>query len=100
MHIFFRFPDASLFSRGRYRIRPRSPLASAPPSEAPGVSILRPLKGLDVNLYENLESTFTQEYPNFELLLCVTDEDDQALPIVRELISKYPHVRAKISLGK
>ncbi|KAJ3989553.1 glycosyltransferase like family 2-domain-containing protein [Lentinula detonsa] len=87
-------------ARSRYRLRPRSPLSSAARTAVPGVSILRPLKGLDTNLYENLESTFTQEYPNFEILLCVADEDDQALPVVRELISKYPHVSAKISIGE
>ncbi|KAF9076112.1 glycosyltransferase like family 2-domain-containing protein [Rhodocollybia butyracea] len=86
--------------RKRYRLRPRSPLATASPSSVPGVSILRPLKGLDTNLYENLESTFTQEYPNFEILLCVADEDDQALPVVRDLLSKYPHVAAKILVGE
>lgn len=65
----------------------------------PGVSILRPLKGLDTNLYENLESTFTQEYPNFEILLSVAEDDDQALPVVRELLSKYPNVNAKLIIG-
>jgi ceramide glucosyltransferase len=64
------------------------------------VSILRPLKGLDTNLYENLESTFTQEYPNYEILLSVTDAHDQALPIVRELIAKYPRTRARIIIGE
>ncbi|KIK70779.1 glycosyltransferase family 21 protein [Collybiopsis luxurians FD-317 M1] len=87
-------------ARNRYRLRPRSPLAAADPSAVPGVSILRPLKGLDTNLYENLESTFTQEYPNFEILLCVAHEDDQALPVVRDLVSKYPHVAAKILIGE
>ena len=84
-------------SRARYRLRPRSPLATSP--NAPGVSILRPLKGLDTNLYENLESTFVQEYPNFEILLSVADEDDQALTVVRELMSQYPQVNAKIIIG-
>ena len=65
----------------------------------PGVSILRPLKGLDTNLYENLESTFTQEYPNYEIFLSVDHEDDQALPIVRDLIAKYPDVKAHIVIG-
>ncbi|KAJ3760710.1 glycosyltransferase family 21 protein [Lentinula raphanica] len=87
-------------ARSRYRLRPRSPLSSATRTAVPGVSILRPLKGLDTNLYENLESTFTQEYPNFELLCCVADEDDQALPVVRELKSRYPHVDAKILIGE
>lgn len=90
---FVALPD---YSRRRYRLRPRSPLSSAPASSVPGVSILRPLKGLDNNLFENLESTFTQEYPNFEILLSVDDESDQALGVVRELLQKYPNIDAKI----
>ncbi|KXN85682.1 Ceramide glucosyltransferase [Leucoagaricus sp. SymC.cos] len=86
--------------RRRYRLRPRSPLASAPANTVPGVSILRPLKGLDTNLYENLESTFTQEYPNYELLFSVADPNDQALGVVRELIAKYPDVKAEIVVGE
>lgn len=67
----------------------------------PGVSILRPLKGLDANLYENLESTFTQEYPKsrFQVLLSVAEETDQALPVVRSLLEKYPDVDADIIIG-
>lgn len=86
--------------RRRYRMRPRSPLATAPSDSIPGVSILRPLKGLDANLYENLESTFTQEYPNFEIILSVADEQDQALPVARELISKYPSINARVIIGE
>ncbi|KAF9244543.1 glycosyltransferase family 21 protein [Melanogaster broomeanus] len=84
--------------RRRYRLRPRSPLAASP--DAPGVSILRPLKGLDTNLYENLESTFAQEYPKYEILLSVADEHDQALSVVRDLMSQYPQVNAKIIIGE
>jgi ceramide glucosyltransferase len=58
------------------------------------------LKGLDTNLYENLESTFTQEYPNYEILLSVADEQDQALSVVRDLLAKYPNVNAKVIIGK
>ncbi|KAF7339787.1 Glycosyltransferase family 21 protein [Mycena venus] len=87
-------------ARRRYRLRPRSPLAVAPASSVPGVSILRPLKGLDMNLYENLESTFTQEYPNYELLLSVADERDQALSVARELMTKYPSVNCRIIIGE
>ncbi|KAF8898915.1 glycosyltransferase family 21 protein [Infundibulicybe gibba] len=87
-------------ARKRYTLRPRSPLAAASPLNAPGVSILRPLKGLDTNLYENLESTFTQEYPNYEVLLSVADGSDQALPVIRALIAKYPTVNARIIIGE
>ena len=68
-------------------------------SSVPGVSILRPLKGLDTNLFENLESSFKQEYPNFEILLSVADEHDKALPVVYELLAKYPNVNARVIIG-
>ncbi|KDQ18454.1 glycosyltransferase family 21 protein, partial [Botryobasidium botryosum FD-172 SS1] len=86
--------------RRRYRLRPRSPLSSKPSTELPGVSILRPLKGLDPNLYENLESTFTQEYSNYEVLFSVKDAHDQALGVVQELMDKYPSVDAKVVVGE
>jgi ceramide glucosyltransferase len=60
---------------------------------------LRPLKGLDTNLYENLESTFKQDYPKYELLLAVADDQDQALPVVRELLAKYPRTNARVIIG-
>jgi ceramide glucosyltransferase len=93
-------PTHPAISRKRYRLRPRSPLSSLNREAVPGVSILRPLKGLDTNLYENLESTFIQEYPNFEIILSVADENDQALPIIKELMQKYPDVDAKVIVGE
>lgn len=88
------------FSRKRYRLRPRSPLASEVASAVPGVTILRPLKGLDTNLYENLESTFTQEYPNYEIIMSVANEHDQALSVAWDLLTKYPNANAKVIIGK
>lgn len=89
-------------SRRRYRWRRKSQFlhSNTTHSSAPGVSILRPLKGLDTNLYENLESTFNQEYPNYEIIFSVADERDQALPLVQSLISRYPDVKATVIIGK
>lgn len=64
------------------------------------MSILRPLRGLDCNLYENLEASFRQDYPNFEILFSVADEADAAIPIVHELCERYPHVSAKLIIGQ
>jgi len=88
------------FSRSKYafRPRPRSSLATDP--NAPGVSIVRPLKGLDPNLYENLESSFLQEYPNFEIIFSVHDKNDLALRTVNELVLKYPTVPVQIFTSK
>ncbi|KAH8991915.1 glycosyltransferase family 21 protein [Lactarius akahatsu] len=83
-------------ARKKYRSRPnREPAATT----VPGVSILRPLRGLDTNLLENLESSFRQEYPHFEILLSVADEHDKALPVVYELLAKYPNVNARVIIG-
>lgn len=65
----------------------------------PGVSVLRPLRGLDTNLYDNLESSFLQVYPKFEIIFSVAEEGDAAIPIVHELMQKYPHVTARLIIG-
>jgi len=86
-------------ARKQYSNRPRSPLSSSSADAVPGVSILRPLKGLDTNLFENLESSMVQEYPKYEVIFAVEDENDQALGVVREVIAKHPHVDARVKIG-
>lgn len=88
-------------SRKRYAKLPTSepPVEPLPVDLAPGVSILRPLRGLDTNLYENLEASFVQDYPKFEIIFSVADESDAAIPIVEELKRLYPQVEAKILVG-
>lgn len=81
-------------------MRPTSPLETASAHDVPGVSILRPLKGLDGNLFENLESTCRQRYPKYELIFSVADEDDQALEVVEELRQKYPKMDMKVIIGE
>lgn len=68
----------------------------------PGVSVIKPLVGVDRNLLANLETFFWMNYPSdrFELLFCVSNADDPALMIVRTLMSKYPDIDARIFTGK
>ncbi len=62
-------------------------------SSLPGVTVLKPLKGLDADLYENLATFCRQDYPRFQLVLGVADPGDPAVQIVRRLQADYPHVR-------
>ncbi|KAF8167738.1 glycosyltransferase family 21 protein [Crassisporium funariophilum] len=87
-------------ARRRYRTRQQPQSSRADVSSAPGVSILRPLKGLDTNLYENLETTFKQDYPRFEIIFSVADENDQAINVVQSLIDRYPQVKVTIITGE
>ena len=67
--------------------------------EHSGVSILKPLCGAPVTLYENLRTYFTLQYPVFELIFCVADEDDPALEVVKKLQEEFPEVSTIVSTG-
>ncbi len=64
--------------------------------EAVGISVLKPLAGLDDGLQENLRSFFQQDYRDFELLFAVRQEQDAAADVVRRLMAEYPAVQAKL----
>ncbi|KAH9525732.1 hypothetical protein Btru_002222 [Bulinus truncatus] len=70
-----------------------------PEEDLPGVSILKPLTGVDTNLKSNLETFFTQKYPKYELLFSVPDDNDPAILVVKSLIDSYPKVDAKLFIG-
>ncbi len=56
----------------------------------PPISILKPLKGLDDNLFDNLESFCLQDYPAYEIIFSIQDHDDPSCRIVRKIKDKYP----------
>lgn len=64
----------------------------------PAVSILKPLKGADLGLEENLKSFFLLDYPNYEIIFSVADANDPAIPIVRGLQKQFPGI-SKLLLG-
>jgi ceramide glucosyltransferase len=60
------------------------------PKELPPVSILKPLKGTDPEMYASLRSHCVQDYPQYEIIFGVTNADDPAVPLVEKLIAEFP----------
>ncbi|ORX91659.1 hypothetical protein K493DRAFT_227502 [Basidiobolus meristosporus CBS 931.73] len=89
-----------LICRFRYT-NPKPSLSSRlPPNEAQGVTILRPIKGVDFGMRKNLASSLKQDYPLFEVIFCIATADDPAIEIVREIIAEHPHVDTRIVIGE
>ena len=79
-----------------HHLRARASAEAVQDSYLPAVSVLKPVHGLEPALRENIESFFCQDYPDYEILIAAAEENDAALPVVREVCARYPHIRSKV----
>jgi ceramide glucosyltransferase len=77
-------------ARGRRRPGPRPPA---------GVSILRPVCGLEHRIEETLASSFRIDHPSYEVIFCVAAADDPVVPLVQRLIRDHPEIPARLLVG-
>jgi ceramide glucosyltransferase len=63
------------------------------------VSILKPLKGCDDGLYENLIALAQQDHPEFEIICGTADPDDPALAVAERVRDEFPYVRMRVVTG-
>lgn len=64
------------------------------------VTVIKPLKGEDRELYENLASFCLQDYPCYQLLLCVASPEDPALAVVERLRRDFPAADIEVVVSK
>jgi ceramide glucosyltransferase len=78
----------------RFPLHRRSPN----PGFAPGITLLKPLKGLDPDHSERcLTSWLTQDYAGpLQFLFVVADANDPVVPLVQRLIAAHPHRDARL----
>jgi ceramide glucosyltransferase len=69
---------------------------NGPTAHAWGVSVLKPLKGVDPALETNLRSLFQQDWLKLQLVFGAADPADPALFVVRRLARQYPEVDIRI----
>jgi ceramide glucosyltransferase len=68
------------------------------PAFAPAVSILKPLRGVDPQMYESFRSHCVQDYPEYEIIFGVNEPDDPAVEAVHRLAKEFPNCRISLVL--
>jgi ceramide glucosyltransferase len=77
--------SAAVFLRERHAGQSALPTQALPP-----VSILKPLKGVDPDIYESFRSHCLQDYPEYEIIFGVSQADDPAVASVQQLQREFP----------
>src|SRR5439155_20909908 len=90
----------ALIAALRFRFaRPEASPSGDRDAPLPAVSLLKPLRGMEPHLEENLESFFRQDYPVFELIFGARTGSDPALKVVGALRRKHPGVKTRVMLS-
>src|SRR5262249_23361317 len=66
------------------------------PSAAPPVTILKPLRGIDPQMYESFRSHCVQDYPEYEIIFGVSEADDPAVEAVEQLVREFPGCKIRL----
>jgi len=83
--------SANTFQQAKIKLRLDAAAAAHPP-----VSILKPLKGVDPEIYESFRSHCLQDYPDYEIIFGASDPDDPAVASVRRLQAEFPQRRIEM----
>jgi len=74
----------------------RRALPLSAPLSLPPISILKPLKGTDPEMYQSFRSHCIQNYSEYELLFGISDPQDPAAEIVKRLQQEFPDRRIEL----
>jgi ceramide glucosyltransferase len=85
-----------LWSASRFLLEREAAEGVRPTPDLPGISILKPLKGIDPEIYESFRSHCLQDYPEYEIIFGVSDPSDPAIESVRRLQREFPDRRIRM----
>jgi ceramide glucosyltransferase len=84
-----------LWSAAKF-LRERKAASGACSEALPPISILKPLKGTDPEIYESFRSHCLQDYPEYEIIFGVNDPNDPAIESVKALQREFPDRRIQL----
>jgi ceramide glucosyltransferase len=70
------------------------------PGDLPPVTILKPLRGAELETYECLRSFCNQEYPEYQVIFGVSDPRDPAVAIVNRLQREFPQGDLQLAIER
>ncbi len=87
-----------MWSGLRFLRQKRASQKLRPTNSLPPISILKPLKGIDPEIYESFRSHCLQDYPEYEIIFGVSDPRDPAIEIVKKLQQEFSHRRIHLAV--
>lgn len=72
--------------------------SASPTGFCPPISILKPLKGMDDDLFDNLVSFCNQDYPDYEIIFSLEEAHDPARKTAQKIKKMYPHKKISIAV--
>jgi ceramide glucosyltransferase len=94
----FAYFGVALYAAWRFFER-GAPVGAVSDNSAPPLSVLKPIYGLDRETYENYASFCTQDYSDYEILFCVSDDSDPAVAVIEKIIHDFPKRSIRLLVG-
>jgi ceramide glucosyltransferase len=87
-----------IYSARKFFLKQRS-RGPYPSDFAPPISILKPVRGTDRGAYDNFASFCRLDYPEYEMVFVVQDDEDPAIPVIQKVMADFPATKIRMLVG-